>query len=65
MNWQSPEKGDSYNAETAVFAPKDSFVLVDGETVQGWQSADDVVRLLTIVARQKSTVKRIRTKRKG
>jgi len=59
-NWQKPNEGSSFDAETAIFSPKDDLIPVNGETVQGWQQPDDVVRLLTVVARQKPTVTRIR-----
>ncbi len=61
--WDVPEKGRSYNAETAVFDPKDELMPVNGETVQGWQSPDDVVRLMGVVARLKPTATRIRVRK--
>lgn len=60
--WDAPEKGSSYNAETAVFSPKGELMPVNGETVRGWQSPDDVVRLLSTVARLKPTATCIRVR---
>lgn len=63
-NWGLPEEGSSYDAETAVFTPDGkSFVKVNGDEVQGWQSPEDVVRLLTAVARQKPTTTSIRIRK--
>ena len=61
--WDKPEKGSSYNAETAVLNPKDELMPVNGDTVQGWQSPEDVVRLMATVARLKPTATRIRVRK--
>lgn len=61
--WGTPEKGDSYNAETAVFAPNGDMMPVNGDAVQGWQSPDDAVRLLATVARLNPTATRIRVRK--
>jgi len=55
------QRGD---AETAVFSPKDDLIPVNGDSVQGWQTPDDVVLLLAIVARQKPTATHIRMRKK-
>ena len=62
-NWDAPNAGSSYDAETAVFSPEDYLIPVNGDTVQGWQRPNDVVRLLTVVARQKITATHIRLKK--
>jgi hypothetical protein len=60
-DWGKPEEGQSFDAETAIFAPDmGDLIPVNGHVVQGWQTPDDVVRLLTIAARQKPTVTHIR-----
>jgi len=63
-NWGKPNKGSSFDAETAVFSPKDDLIPVNGDSVQGWQTPDDVVLLLAIVARQKPTATHIRMRKK-
>ncbi len=62
-NWDEPNKGSSFDAETAVFDPRDDLIPVNGDIVQGWQTPDDVVRLLTVVARQKPAATHIRMKK--
>ncbi len=56
-NWDVPEKGESFDAETAIINESNDFVRVNGEVVQGWQSPDQVAMLISAAARQKSGVK--------
>jgi hypothetical protein len=52
MDWKGPKNTDcqSKTAEVAVFNPEGRWMLIDGQQVTGWQTPDQVAKIISDVA---------------